>query len=477
METRRVDVAVIGAGTAGMNARRQVTEAGRSVVLIESGLYGTTCARVGCMPSKLLIAAAEAAHGVERAAVFGVHADPPRIDGPAIMRRVQELRDFFVGGVLRGVEHMPSDQKIEGQARFTGPTTVQVDDHTRVEASAVVVATGSAPFVPPPFDGLGSHVLTSDTVFELEDLPDSIAVIGTGTIALELGQALHRLGVRTAFFNPFDEFAAFTDPDVDRTARRILGEELDVHLQAEVTEAVPEADSVRLRWRDQGGDEHEDRFHRVLVAAGRRPNLAVLDLAAAGLPLDDKGMPPWDPDTTQCGDAPVFLAGDVDNHRPVLHEAADDGRIAGSNAARWPDVSPRERRTPLAIAFTDPEMALVGRTWADLDKDDVAVGEVDYGRQGRARVMAENRGLVRLYALRRGCTLVGAEMVGPRVEHMAHLIAWAVQCRLSVQQALRMPVYHPVVEEGLRTALVELAKDLEVVGECPCQDLAEAPGR
>jgi len=341
----------------------------------------------------------------------------------------------------------------------------------------VVVATGSAPFVPPPFDGLGSHVLTSDTVFELEDLPDSIAVIGTGTIALELGQALHRLGVRTAFFNPFDEFAAFTDPDVDRTARRILGEELDVHLQAEVTEAVPEADSVRLRWRDQGGDEHEDRFHRVLVAAGRRPNLAVLDLAAAGLPLDDKGMPPWDPDTTQCGDAPVFLAGDVDNHRPVLHEAADDGRIAGSNAARWPDVSPRERRTPLAIAFTDPEMALVGRTWADLDKDDVAVGEVDYGRQGRARVMAENRGLVRLYALRRGCTLVGAEMVGPRVEHMAHLIAWAVQCRLSVQQALRMPVYHPVVEEGLRTALVELAKDLEVVGECPCQDLAEAPGR
>ncbi len=477
MQTRRVDVAVIGAGTAGMNARRQVTEAGRSAVMIEAGPYGTTCARVGCMPSKLLIAAAEAAHGVAHAETFGVHAGPPRIDGRQVMGRVRELRDGFAGGVVRQVESLPDDQTIKGQARFVGPATLEVDDHTRVAATAVVVAAGSTPFVPPPFDTLGSHVLTSDTIFELDDLPESVAVIGTGTIALELGQALHRLGVRTAFFNPFDEFGPFTDPAVDRIARRVLGDELDVHLKTEIVEAVPEADSVRLRWRDAGGGEGEDRFHRVLAAAGRRPNLAALDLAAAGLPLDDKGMPPWDPDTTQCGDAPVFLAGDVNGHRQILHEAADEGRIAGRNAAAWPEVTPAERRTALAIAFTDPQMALVGQSYAELNRDGVAIGEISYERQGRARVIAENRGLVRLYARREGCRLLGAEMFGPRVEHMAHLIAWAVQCRLSVQEALRLPVYHPVLEEGLRTALIDLSKTLEVVGESPCQDMAEAPGR
>jgi dihydrolipoamide dehydrogenase len=150
MENLSVDVAVIGAGTAGLNARREVEKRGGRTVLIEGNAYGTTCARVGCMPSKLLIAAAEAAHMLEAAPQFGVHAGHDRrIDGPAVMQRVQRERDRFVGFVVADTEKIDAGQRLRGHARFIGPTRLVVDDRVQVEARAVVVAAGSTPFVPP----------------------------------------------------------------------------------------------------------------------------------------------------------------------------------------------------------------------------------------------------------------------------------------------------------------------------------------
>jgi dihydrolipoamide dehydrogenase len=478
MHTRSVDVAIIGAGTAGLNARREVEKRGGQPLLIESGPYGTTCARVGCMPSKLLIAAADAAHAIDTAPQFGVRAAGGRlVDGAAVMSRVQQERDRFVGFMVEATEAIPEAQRLRGRARFTGPTTLEVDDRVRVEARAVVVAAGSHPFVPPPFDRIRDRIMVSDDVFELRNLPESLAVIGTGVIALELGQAMQRLGVRVAFFNPFEEAGVFTDPEVRRIAHRDLATELDLRLGIEMLAPEPENGGIRLRWRDTSGSAHEERFAQVLVAAGRRPRVAELGLEATGLPLGASGLPPVNPRTAQCGDAPIFFAGDVDGKQPLLHEAADEGRIAGENAMRWPEVVPHERRTSLAIAFTDPQMAVVGARFADLPAGRHAVGAVSFEDQGRARVAGRNRGLVRVYAETGTCTLIGAEMFGPGVEHMAHLIAWAIQQRMTVQRALSMPIYHPVLEEGLRTALRDLAKQLRVLGECRAEDLAESPGQ
>jgi dihydrolipoamide dehydrogenase len=478
METRRVDVAIIGAGTAGLNARREVVQRGGRPLLIESGVYGTTCARVGCMPSKLLIAAAEVAHEVDRAHTFGVlPGDGWRIDGRAVMARVRSERDRFAGGVVEATRAIDETERACGHARFLGPTALAIDDRLRVEAKAVVVAAGSAPNVPPPFDALGAHAMVNDDVFEMDDLPESIAVIGTGIIALELGQALARLGVRVAFFNPFDDLGPFTDPEIKENARHVLCAEMAIHLKALVDEASVEADgAVRLCWRDAGGGRHEDRFARVLVAAGRRPNLDGLDLQRAGIALDERGLPPWNPRTCQSGDAPIFFAGDVNGHLPLLHEAADEGRIAGQNAITYPCVTARVRRTRLAIAFTDPQMAMVGTPFSALPDRDVAFGRVSFADQGRARVIGRNAGAIRLYAERDGCRLIGAEMFGPQMEHMAHLVAWAIQRGDSVQDTLSMPFYHPVLEEGLRTALRDLAQNLGVLGGCRSEDLADSPG-
>ncbi len=301
-------------------------------------------------------------------------------------------------------------------------------------------------------------------------------MVGTGIIGLELGQALARLGVRVTLFDVATSPGPFSDPELQRVAREVLEDELALQLGVELCEARPESGGIRLRWRDSDGGAREQAFERVLVAAGRRPQLADLDLARAGVPLDERGRPPWDPTTTQVPGAPIFLAGDASGHLPLLHEASDEGRIAGANAAAWPTVTTHERRARLAIAFSDPQMAIVGTPYRELDLDAVEIGSVSYADQGRARVAARNRGLVRLYAAREGCRLIGAEMFGPRVEHLAHLIAWTVQQGLSVSQALRMPFYHPVFEEGLRSALRELAAKLRVSGECPPEDLADAPG-
>ncbi len=478
MQTREVEVAIVGAGTAGLNAQREADKRGADWVLIESGTYGTTCARVGCMPSKLLIAAADAAHGIEQAEVFGLRVDPDGwgVDEQAVMERVRRERDRFVEFVVESTEQLPEERRIRGEARFTGETTLRVDDELEIQAESVVLATGSSPWIPPSIRGVREYVLESADVFELEALPDQMAVVGTGAIGLEIGQALDRLGVETTYFNPYDDLGLFTDPDVAACAKARFDEELDVRLETEILEAERREDGILLKWRESDGARGQQVFDEVLAAAGRRPNLERLNLEATGLQLDDDGVPDYDLRSMQCGDSSIFIAGDASGHRNILHEASDEGRIAGANAACYPDVSAALRRSDLAIAFSDPQMAIVGTPFADLDPDQTAVGQVSYENQGRARVMSVNRGLVRLYADHATSRFLGAEMFGPRVEHMAHLLAWAHQSQMNVGQMLTMPFYHPVVEEGLRTGLRDLASELGIRGRIMPEDCSECPG-
>lgn len=469
--TIQVDVAIIGAGTAGLVARREALSQGAErVVMIEGGPLGTTCARVGCMPSKLLIAAADAAHGARVAGQFGVHANDLRIDGEAVMRRVQSERDRFAGFVVDATEALPEGQLLRGWARFRDATHLEValneGGSVEVEARAVVIATGSAAFIPPPLRDLGDRLLTNEGVFELPTLPRSVAVVGTGVIGLELGQALDRLGVAVQVFDINTRMPMLSDPGMQAEARAIFEAELDLHLGVGELEATRVEAGVQLRWREgEGeGEGREATFDYVLAATGRRPQLSRLGLDAAGVELDHRGMPVrWDERTGQIGDSALFLAGDVTGFRPLLHEAAAEGRIAGGNAARFPEVRAQVRMVPLGIMFTDPNVAVVGTVPTDASEEGVSweAAEVDFGDQGRARVMGQNRGRARIYASRACGTLIAAELIGPRAEHLAHLLAWTIESKVTAQRATRLPYYHPVVEEGLRTAMRRLARKLE----------------
>ena len=172
-----------------------------------------------------------------------------------------------------------------------------------------------------------------------------------------------------------------------------------------------------------------------------------------GLVRNAHGVPSYDSGTLQCGNSPIFIAGDANHDVPLLHEAADEGRIAGENAARFPDVRPGMRRASLAIVFTDPQIAIVGNGYAEARHIPHVVGAVSFEDQGRSRVMLRDRGLLHVYAEIATGKFLGAEMIGPDAEHIGHLLAWALQLEMTVARMLEMPFYHPVVEEGLRTAL------------------------
>ncbi|MDD2881313.1 MAG: dihydrolipoyl dehydrogenase [Rhodoferax sp.] len=465
MKPIHVEVAIVGAGTAGMGAYRAARAQVDSVLLIEGGTYGTTCARVGCMPSKLLIAAAEAAHQARHASAFGIQVLAVAVDGGAVMARVQRERDRFVSFVLAAIEAIAPDDRLTTKVRFQDANTLVTEQGQLIHAKRIVIATGSKPVLPPVLKGLGSHLLTNENVFDLPTLPASLAVFGPGVLGLELTQAMSRLGVSVKVFGVGGGIAGIQDPAIRDYANQTFNHEFYLDASAQVKSVKETATGVEVNYLHRDGAWRTEAFDYVLAATGQAPAVAGLGLEHTGLQLNDRGVPLFDRFTLQCGDSTIFIAGDASNDRPLLHEAADQGRIAGENAGLFPGIQPGLRRTPLAVVFTDPQVASVGLNLKQLEqdhKDRFAVGLVSFEDQGRSRVMLRNQGLLKVYGERGTGLFLGAEMFGPAAEHIGHLLAWAAQQRMTVSSMLDMPFYHPVIEEGLRTALRDLNHQLHL---------------
>ena len=447
-----LDTIIIGAGTAGLAALREVRKRTDRYLIVNDGPWGTTCARVGCMPSKTLIEAANAFHRRHAFEEFGLRgADQLTADISAVLQRVRDLRDDFVAGAIKATDDLGS-ARIAGRATLLGPRTVDIDG-TAYATKSIIIATGSRPSVPEEWLAFGDRMLTTDTLFEQPTLGPRIAVIGMGPIGVELSQALARLGLQVAAFTTGDTLGGLTDPTLNAELTALLKKEMVLHTGA----------PAQLR-EVAGGIEVSSGGNRVVVdqvvaAMGRVPNIQYLGLETLGVPLDKRGMPAVDPKTQQIGDLPVFFAGDANTHTALLHEAADEGHIAGMNALA--DTPTRfKRRTPMGIVFCDPNIATVGQRLADMDRDQTVTGTVSYANQGRARTAQRNHGRLYVYADKATGRLLGAEMCAPDAEHLAHLLALGIQQKLTVHDLLGMPFYHPTLQEGLRTALRDAARQL-----------------
>jgi dihydrolipoamide dehydrogenase len=465
VKERRVDVAIIGSGSAGLYALGKVKPSGKSFVLINGGEAGTTCARVGCMPSKAIIQVAEDFH---RRSIFGRYGidghQQMSIDTAEAMEHVQDLRDTFVDRVLSNSTDNMGDEFIEGYARFVGPNVLEVNGE-RIHADKIIIATGSTPIIPEAWKAFGDHLLTTDDFFEQEELPSSMAVIGLGVIGLELGQSLCRLGIDVVGIDMAENIGGLSDPEVNKAAIEIIGKEYPLWLGAAVEISQTESGKLLVTAGDNSAT-----VDKVLVAMGRTPNLESLNLQAAGIPVDDNGIPLFNPNTMQIADLPVFIAGDVDGERPLLHEAGDDGRIAGYNAVA-DEITAFRRKTPLSIVFCDPNICHVGTRFEDLDPDTTAIGQIAFGPVGRALIMGKNKGVLRVYADKQSGKLLGCEMIAPKGENLAHLLNWAIEQQLTVGEVLQMPFYHPVIEEALQAALYDLYGKVGTKNETPVTEL------
>jgi dihydrolipoamide dehydrogenase len=285
-------------------------------------------------------------------------------------------------------------------------------------------------------------------------------------IGLEIGQSLRRLGLEVTGIDQLATIGGLSDPEVARTAIEVFGKEMPLWLGHAA--GVTEAGNGMLRV--QAG-ERVVEVERVFASMGRTPNLDKLGLADIGLELDARGIPVFDPGTMRIGDTRIYIAGDVTGERPLLHEAGDEGRIAGHNAISAEPTAFR-RKTPLSITFCDPNIVVVGTRFADLDPASTATGQIQMGPVGRAMIMSKNRGLIRVYADKASGRLLGAEMACPKGENLGHLLAWCIQKEMTVGEILQMPFYHPVIEEALQAALYDLYGKVDAKNATPITELA-----
>ncbi|AYO53185.1 dihydrolipoyl dehydrogenase [Acinetobacter wuhouensis] len=454
------DIIIIGAGTAGISAYKEAIKHTQNVLIINKGPWDTTCARVGCMPSKVLISTANRMHDIQNAQEVALNVKS-EIDTSQVMEHVQTLRNRFTRATLKDVENWNVEHKISGEAKFINPNTIEVNGE-QYRAKSFIIAVGSTPSYDQNWKNeIGDKLITSDEIFELNTLPKSIAVIGSGVIAIELAQAMHRLGVETTIFARSKKVGVLSSPTLQNIAQDELSKELNIKFevlpsQIKNTEAGVE---IHFTENNQSKSIHVDY---ILNATGRNTHLSSLALENIDPTFSDLKKLPIDLKSKQLSSLPIFIIGDAFTQTPLQHEAANEGREVISSCLNFPKVRNLNTLTPLGIVFSNPEMAIVGQSYANLTKSNIEfiTGVVSYEKQGRALVLGKNKGAIEVYVDKNSRKLLGAELFVESAEHMAHLLSWMIGEELTIDDILKKPFYHPTLEEGLRTALKHARRQL-----------------
>lgn len=458
------DLIIIGAGTAGISAYKEAIKHTKNLLIINHGPWDTTCARVGCMPSKVLISSANRMHDIQHAQEVALTIDA-KIDTSQIMSHVRQLRDRFTAATQKDVDHWEASHKISGFATFVDAHTIQVNGQ-RYQAKSFIIAVGSTPTYDQSWkQALGELLITSDQIFELETLPQTLAVIGSGVIAIELAQAMQRLGVNTTIFARSHKVGSLSSPELQKIAQDTLSKELNIKFETLPTQLKKTAQGVQLEYQEDGETQNLTADY-VLVATGRRSYLDQLQLENIDQSFNNSKHLPINAYTKQLGQHAIFVVGDAHTNTPIQHEAAHEGREAVHNCLNYPNLKNLKTLTPIGIVFSSPEMATVGQSYKQLTDHNIAftTGFVSYEKQGRALVLGKNKGGIEVYIDSSNHKLLGAELFVKAAEHMAHLLAWMIDGELSLEDILDKPFYHPTLEEGLKTAFKHARRQLREVG-------------
>lgn len=449
-----VDLVVVGAGMAGINAAARASATGARVVVIERDRVGGTCPIRGCIPSKALIRCAEVAHEVARAGDFGIRVGRVEVDFAAVMDRVRRIIDKGAAGARGYLESLEGVELVEGEARLAGAEAVEVGGRT-IRAPRILLATG-AEAATPPIPGLEAvSPLTSDDLFGLGTLPGRILVVGAGPIALEMGQALHRLGARVTMV----EVAPRLLPGVERPLADELGdllreEGIEILVGAEIQRLARVPGGVRMDVA-AGGAARVLEGDAVLVAAGRRACVGPLGLDAAGVAVDRRGVV-VDARLRSMTSPTVWAAGDVlgPEWGQYTHVARRQGESAAANALDDDphdvphDVGPR-------AVFTDPELVSIGLTEEEAREQghEVAVGTGEFSG-GKARAWGQERGRVTVIAERGTGRLLGAHVLAYHGADLIHPVAVAMRCGDGTGAPLVAADHvHPTLGEVVKSAV------------------------
>ncbi|MCR5085612.1 MAG: FAD-dependent oxidoreductase [Succinivibrionaceae bacterium] len=454
------DVAVIGAGAAGLEAFRAAEAEGARCVLIEAGPLGATAQLRGGVPLSILQRAAHAAHALGELPEMGIIVDPAlRLDCRGALKALRTARARVTNELLSPLYRIGGDRLLTGSATFIDDHHLSIGGGRVVAFRSAVIATGSTPYVPYALRGIHG-LLTPDLLFDLEELPRSVAIFGSGAMGLQLGQALSSLGVGVVVHGD-DRLWRLTDEEIIDTARERFGRDFPLLLSSELTGVEEGPGGLGIYCLEGDGRESYQRVDRVISASGRLPGTVGLGLEAAGVECAGQGFIAVDPATLATTCPHVFAAGDVLNRPMSLRRAKHDGALAGRNAARFPSPQPEAPLVELGMILTNPELAVVGLTLGEMR---------ERGRHGQAFIvggaaMGAERGVagegeIKIYVDAGSHRLMGAEMCGQGASHAAQFLALAMGGNLTVEALLAFPFYSPLPEAALREAAGSAARQL-----------------
>jgi len=447
-QTLSADICVIGGGSGGLTVAAGASQLGAKTILVERAKMGGDCLNYGCVPSKALIAAGHAAHAVRRAARFGIDVGPPSAD-------FARVRDY-VQGVIAEIAPQDSVERFEGlgvrviaaSARFHDHATVAAGDRL-ITARRFVVATGSAPAVP-PIPGLDRvRFETNETIFERASRPEHLIVIGGGPIGLELAQAHLHLGAEVSVIEMFAALGR-DDPElaeIVKTAFRRDGGRL--HENVKVIEVAPAGAGIAVTI-EVAGARQTVRGSHLLVAAGRRPNLHGLDLEKAGIAYGAKGIVV--DKRLRTSNPRVFAIGDAAGGYQFTHVAAYHAGIVIRNVLFRLPAKLDDRAVP-RVTFTTPELAQVGATEDEARKRHGAIRVLRWPFAENDRAHAESlvEGLVKVVTSTHG-TVLGAGIVGAHAGELIQSWILPIAKRMKIKDVAGLILPYPTLGEANKRA-------------------------
>lgn len=444
------DICVIGAGSGGLSVAAGASQLGMKTVLIERGRMGGDCLNYGCVPSKALLAAAKRVKAARANAGFGLAGAPPSVDFAAVMRQVQ--------GVIAAIAPQDSVERFTGlgvrviaaAARFTGPREVSAGEHA-IAARRIVIATGSAPTVP-PIPGLGEvPFLTNESVFGNTVLPEHLIVIGGGPIGLEMAQAHRLLGSRVSVVEVASVLAK-DDPELAALlVERLRADGVVIEEGARIRRIERDGAGVAVVLEDGAGERRLVGSH-LLVAAGRRANLAGLDLDKAGIATDARGGLIVDR-RLRTSNRRVYAVGDAAGGPQFTHVAGYHAGIVIRNALFRLPAKVDYRALPW-VTYTDPELAQVGMTEAQAlaaYPGEVQVLRWPFHENDRAQAERETHGLVKVLARKNGQVL-GASILGSHAGELIQSWCLALSGNLKLATLAGFIAPYPTLGEASKRA-------------------------
>ncbi|MFQ3320500.1 MAG: dihydrolipoamide dehydrogenase [Natronomonas sp.] len=459
------EVLVIGGGPGGYVAAIRGGQLGLDVTLVEKDAYGGTCLNEGCIPSKALIHATGLADEVGDAEQMGIHADPA-VD----MKGLVGWKDGVVDQLTNGVEKLCKANGvnlISGRAEFVDENTARVahggegQGSESIEFEHAIIATGSRPVQLPGLHFDGNRILDSTGALNLDEVPESMLVVGGGYIGMELSTVLAKLGCDVTVVEMLDDILPGYQDDVKRIIRNRAEEHgIDFHF-GEAAQGWEEAGGEALVTTEtEDGDTHEYTAEKVLVAVGRRAVTDTVNLDGIGLEPNEDGTIETD-HQARTDVEHVFAVGDVAGEPMLAHKAYKEGHVAAEVIAGEPAALDYQA-VPAAV-FTDPEIGTVGMTEAEAEEAgfDPIVGEMPLRASGRALTLGADEGFVRIVADAETEFVLGAQIVAPEASELIAEVGLAIEMGAQLEDIAATIHTHPTLSEAVAEAAAN-ARDMAV---------------